>query len=93
MFRPMAEKKNIDLRGQLAPDIPLLRQDVVKLQQILSNLLSNAIKFTPEGGRVLLKAEADATHVGADGDGHRRRHRGGGAGAGLREVPAGAATR
>jgi signal transduction histidine kinase len=58
MFRPMAEKKNIDLKSQLAPNIPLLRQDMVKLQQILSNLLSNAIKFTPEGGRVLLKAEA-----------------------------------
>jgi signal transduction histidine kinase len=63
MFRPMAEKKNIDLRGQVAPDIPLLRQDVGKLQQILQNLLSNAIKFTPEGGRVLLKAEAEPLHV------------------------------
>lgn len=63
MFRPLAEKKNIDLRSQLEPDVPLLRQDVVKLQQILSNLLSNAIKFTPEGGRVLLKAEADPLHV------------------------------
>jgi two-component system sensor histidine kinase BarA len=59
MFRPMAEKKNIDLRGVLDPSIPLLRQDVVKVQQILSNLLSNAIKFTPEGGRVLCKAEVD----------------------------------
>ncbi len=63
MFRPMAEKKNIELRSALAPEVPLLHQDVVKLQQILSNLLSNAVKFTPEGGRVLLKAEADATHV------------------------------
>jgi two-component system, NarL family, sensor histidine kinase BarA len=59
MFRPMAEKKNIDLRGVLAPNIPLLRQDAVKVQQILSNLLSNAIKFTPEGGRVQLKADLD----------------------------------
>ena len=41
----------------------MLRQDVVKLQQVLSNLLSNAVKFTPEGGRVLLKVEADKTHV------------------------------
>src|SRR5256884_5742277 len=63
MFRPLAEKKNIDLRGQLDPGIPSLRQDVTKLQQILQNLLSNALKFTPEGGRVLLKAYADPTHV------------------------------
>jgi signal transduction histidine kinase len=63
MFRPLAEKKNIDLRGDLTPGMPLLRQDVVKFQQILSNLLSNAIKFTPEGGRVQLKAEGDGNHV------------------------------
>ena len=52
MFRPLAEKKNIDLRSQIDPDMPTLRQDATKLQQILQNLLSNAIKFTPEGGRV-----------------------------------------
>ena len=63
MFRPMAEKKNIELRNQLDPGVPVLRQDVVKLQQILSNLMSNAIKFTPEGGRVLLRAEADPLYL------------------------------
>jgi len=63
ILRPLAEKKNIDLRSQIEPDMPALRQDMTKLQQILQNLLSNAIKFTPEGGRVALKAEADTKYV------------------------------
>jgi signal transduction histidine kinase len=63
MFRPLAEKKNIDLHSQIDPGIPVMRQDVTKLQQILQNLLSNATKFTPEGGRVLLKADAEGGFV------------------------------
>jgi signal transduction histidine kinase len=63
MFRPMAEKKNIDLRGQIDTAIPTMRQDLTKLQQILQNLLSNAIKFTPEGGRVLMKAGAEPPNL------------------------------
>ncbi|MCS7269597.1 MAG: ATP-binding protein, partial [Gemmataceae bacterium] len=59
LFRPQAEKKNIDLRVVVDPQAPLIRQDAGKLHQILANLLSNAIKFTPEGGRVTLKAETD----------------------------------
>jgi two-component system, NarL family, sensor histidine kinase BarA len=63
MFRPLAERKNIDLREQADATLHLLRQDPGKIRQILSNLLSNAIKFTPEGGRVLLKSEADGADV------------------------------
>ncbi len=63
MFRPLAEKKNIDMRSQIEPDIPMVRQDLTKMQQVLQNLLSNAIKFTPEGGRVTLKAEADTKYL------------------------------
>jgi len=59
MFRPLAEKKNIDLRSQIDPGIPSLRQDQTKFQQILENLLSNAVKFTPEGGRVWVRGESD----------------------------------
>jgi len=63
MFRPLAQKKNIDLRSQFEPGIPTLRQDAGKMRQVLANLLSNAIKFTPEGGRVLLKAATDGLHI------------------------------
>ena len=63
MLRPQAEKKNIDLRTQYDSALPLVKQDPAKLRQILSNLLSNAIKFTPEGGRVLLKAQAEGNDI------------------------------
>ena len=53
---PLAEKKNIDLSSEIDQEMPMLMQDPTKLQQILSNLLSNAIKFTPEGGRVKVRA-------------------------------------
>ncbi len=63
MHRPQAEKKNLDLRAVIDPGLPPARQDPLKLRQILSNLLSNAIKFTPEGGRVQLRAEADGAEL------------------------------
>ncbi|MDP1563258.1 MAG: ATP-binding protein [Pirellulaceae bacterium] len=52
LLRPLAEEKRIELDTELPPNLPLLYQDQVKVQQILTNLLSNAIKFTPEGGRI-----------------------------------------
>jgi signal transduction histidine kinase len=63
MCRPLTEKKNIDLECEMQPALPELYQDQNKVKQILNNLLSNAIKFTPEGGRVIVRA-------GRDEDGH-----------------------
>jgi signal transduction histidine kinase len=54
--RPLSEKKNIDLTVHVEPVDEPLTQDQNKLQQILNNLLSNAIKFTPEGGRIDVRA-------------------------------------
>ena len=55
---PLAERRNIALSWTVDSDVPVLFQDAGKLQQVLNNLLSNAIKFTPEGGRVRVKAES-----------------------------------
>lgn len=54
--RPHAEKKNLELVVIVTPGLPAIRQDAVKLRQILGNLLSNAVKFTPEGGKVTMTA-------------------------------------
>ena len=63
LMRPIADRKNIDLTTQLDEAIPLLRQDPGKIRQIIYNLLSNALKFTPEGGRVTVRVEAEGRMV------------------------------
>lgn len=57
MFRPLAERQQVDLRGIWPDNAPKLRQDLPKFQRILQNLLSNAVKFTPVGGVVVMNAE------------------------------------
>ena len=88
LARPIAERKNITLEYRIDEAIPLMRQDPGKLRQILYNLLSNAIKFTPEGGRVTLRAGRGPVRRHRD-RGYRNRHRRGGTRRHLREVPPG----
>lgn len=69
LIRPLAEKKNITLELQLGSgnlpanhgkpgsDLPVVYTDAQKLEQIVFNFLSNAVKFTPENGKVTLRAE------------------------------------
>ncbi len=54
--RPTIGEKNIDLRVEIDPDLPLVAGDEDRLQQILVNLTSNAIKFT-YSGEVVISAE------------------------------------
>lgn len=56
MVRALADEKNLDLQVVIDPGLPTLVQDQGKVQQILTNLLSNAIKFTPDGGRITVRA-------------------------------------
>jgi signal transduction histidine kinase len=62
-IRPLAAKKNIDVKTLVAEDLPTVRQDAGKLEQILSNLMSNAVKFTPEEGKVLVRAGVEGDEL------------------------------
>jgi PAS domain S-box-containing protein len=53
---PLAEKKGLSLRAQIAPGLGEVLGDQRRVEQILFNLLNNAIKFT-ESGKVELNAE------------------------------------
>ncbi len=66
-MRPLAQKKNIELRMAIAPDMPLITTDPGRFQQILYNFLSNAIKFTPAEGEVTIAARNEEPAVEGDG--------------------------
>lgn len=49
---PGASERDITLRVNAAPGLPLVRADADRMEQVLLNLLDNAIKFSPAGGTV-----------------------------------------
>jgi two-component system cell cycle sensor histidine kinase PleC len=55
--RETAQEDNILIHVDVRADLPNLRGDATKLQQIFLNLLSNAVKFTPPGGQVMIAAD------------------------------------
>ena len=57
-----ADDKQIELTADIAKGIRV-RADQRLLKQIVLNLLSNAVKFTPEGGRITVRARASANFV------------------------------
>jgi signal transduction histidine kinase len=56
LIRERATRNGIALSLESDPDIGECVADARKFKQIMLNLLSNAVKFTPEGGRVSVKA-------------------------------------
>ncbi len=59
MVKSKADENSLNLKVDVAPDLPELLGDVLKVKQILLNLLSNAVKFTPKGGEVKVLAHHD----------------------------------
>jgi len=70
MLRTLADEFAVIIssRGQelildLPPSLPKLWADARRLRQVVLNLLSNASKFTPEGGRITLRARDEKTRL------------------------------
>jgi signal transduction histidine kinase len=62
LVRERALRRGIALERSLDPRVGEISGDERKIKQVLLNLLSNAVKFTPEGGRVEVRAvTADGT--------------------------------
>ena len=57
LVEDMVGKKKIKMLLEIAEDLPNIEADDLKVKEILYNLLSNAVKFTPEGGKIGMRAK------------------------------------
>jgi signal transduction histidine kinase len=53
---PAAEDQEIELSVEAQPDLPLVLLDGMLYGQAVQNLVQNALKYTPEGGRIQVRA-------------------------------------
>jgi two-component system, NtrC family, sensor kinase len=56
LVRERASRRGITLGSTIDAGLGMIRGDERKVKQVLLNLLSNALKFTPEGGRIDVRA-------------------------------------
>ena len=66
IFQNQARKKAVNLTQEVAPDLPPISGDPDRLQQLLINLVDNALKYTPNEGRVSVKAQSSPGTNGSE---------------------------
>ena len=59
----MASKKELQMLLQVAEDLPDIEADELKVKQIIYNLLSNAVKFSPDGGKIGMRANRNDSEI------------------------------
>ena len=57
LFTARAREQNLVLVQEVEKDLPKVRADADRIQQVLVNLVSNALKFTPDQGQIKISAK------------------------------------
>lgn len=64
LFSPAAAASQVRLIFNLPDEeIPVLRLDPARIEQILSNLVSNALRYTPQGGSISITLAQDSHYI------------------------------
>ena len=60
---PIVHNRGQSLTLNLAPHLPEITADALRIEQILLHLLSNATKFTPDRGSIFLSASRNGSFI------------------------------
>jgi PAS domain S-box-containing protein len=56
LYTPMLTQRRQSIVTEVAEDLPIIKVDPSRLEQVIINLLSNASKYSPEGSRIVVSA-------------------------------------
>jgi CheY-like chemotaxis protein/anti-sigma regulatory factor (Ser/Thr protein kinase) len=59
LLRQRALVHHVELALDVAADVGVIKTDELRFKQIVLNLITNAVKFTPDGGRVVVRATSE----------------------------------
>jgi two-component system phosphate regulon sensor histidine kinase PhoR len=63
---PQAERQQLSIKKELAPDLPPVPADIERIRQVMVNLTHNAIKFTSPGGNITIASRSGDNSVTVD---------------------------
>ncbi|HUH96244.1 MAG TPA: ATP-binding protein [Anaerolineales bacterium] len=59
MLGSLITQKKLHLDEDIAPNLPALRANPIRIRQMLDNLIGNAIKYTPEEGTIRIRIRTE----------------------------------
>lgn len=60
---PLCQRRGLSLESQVKAELPLVAGDEESLKRVFINIIGNATKYTPSGGTITVRAEADDLYV------------------------------
>jgi two-component system NtrC family sensor kinase len=63
MLHGQIKAKHLKIRKEIAPRLPALRANPIRLRQVLDNVLGNAIKYSHPNGEVFISIRSEGDQV------------------------------
>jgi len=62
-YQPIAAKQQVAMDLVVPDELPEIRVDEVRMQQVLKNLMENALRYSPSGAKITLSAQQSKDQV------------------------------